>query len=66
MYYAYGWAQMQNHGDLILKLYGQARGRASEYGGENTSSPTNKSCSLKSLNMLKDAVCFNMSLSNPI
>ena len=34
MYYAYGWAQMQNHGDLILKLYGQARGRASEYWGE--------------------------------
>lgn len=34
MYYAFGWAQMQNHADLILKLYGQARGRASEYWGE--------------------------------
>ncbi len=33
MYYAYGWAQMRNHADLILKLYGQARGKASEYWG---------------------------------
>ena len=31
MYYAFGWAQMHNHGNLILKLYGQARGKASEY-----------------------------------
>jgi acyl-homoserine-lactone acylase len=29
--YAFGWAQMQNHGDLILRLVAQARGRASEY-----------------------------------
>ncbi len=35
MYYSYGWAQMQNHADLILKLYGQARGRAAEYWGED-------------------------------
>ena len=28
-----GWAQMQSHGDLILRLYGQARGRAAEYWG---------------------------------
>jgi acyl-homoserine-lactone acylase len=35
MYYAYGWAQMHNHADLILKLYGQARGRAAEYWGES-------------------------------
>lgn len=34
MYYAYGWAQMHNHADLILKLYGQARGKAAEYWGE--------------------------------
>lgn len=34
MYYAFGWAQMQNHANLILKLYAQARGRASEYFGE--------------------------------
>ncbi len=31
---AFGYAQMQAHGDLILKLYGQARGRAAEYWGE--------------------------------
>ena len=35
-YYAFGWAQMKAHGDLILKSYGKARGRASEYwGAEN-------------------------------
>ncbi len=34
MYYAFGWAQMHNHANLILKLYGQARGRAAEYWGE--------------------------------
>ncbi|MBW4666592.1 MAG: acylase [Cyanomargarita calcarea GSE-NOS-MK-12-04C] len=32
--YAFGWAQMQSHGNLILRLYGQARGRAAEYWGE--------------------------------
>ena len=31
---AYGWAQMASHGDLVLRLYGQARGRAAEYWGE--------------------------------
>lgn len=31
---AFGWAQMQSHGNLILRLYGQARGRAAEYWGE--------------------------------
>ncbi len=31
--YAFGWAQMANHGDLVLRLYGQARGRAAEYWG---------------------------------
>lgn len=35
MYYEFGWAQMHNHANLILKLYGQARGRAAEYWGEN-------------------------------
>ena len=34
VFYAFGWAQMQSHGNLILSLYGQARGRASEYWGE--------------------------------
>ncbi|MFN8255857.1 MAG: penicillin acylase family protein [Bacteroidales bacterium] len=33
MYYAYGWAQMNNHANLILKLYAQARGKAAEYWG---------------------------------
>lgn len=31
---AFGWAQMEAHGDLILTLYGRARGRAAEYWGE--------------------------------
>lgn len=30
---AFGWAQMQSHGNLLLRLYGQARGRAAEYWG---------------------------------
>src|SRR5688500_1080264 len=30
---AFGWAQARNHGDLLLALYGQARGRAAEYWG---------------------------------
>src|SRR5690606_33710742 len=34
MYYAFGWAQMQNHANLILKLYAEARGMASELYGE--------------------------------
>ncbi|MEP7110047.1 MAG: penicillin acylase family protein [Ferruginibacter sp.] len=34
MYYAYGWSQMQSHANLILRLYGQARGRAAEYWGK--------------------------------
>jgi len=34
LFRAFGWAQMQSHGDLILQLYGQARGRAAEYFGE--------------------------------
>lgn len=33
LFYGFGWAQAQNHGNLILKLYGQARGRAAEYWG---------------------------------
>ena len=34
LYYGFGWAQAHNHGDLILRLYGQSRGRAAEYWGE--------------------------------
>nr|WP_225896329.1 acylase [Amazonocrinis nigriterrae] len=32
---AFGWAQMQSHANLLLRLYGQARGRAAEYWGED-------------------------------
>ena len=35
LHHAFGWAQMENHADLILRLYGQARGRAAEYWGES-------------------------------
>ncbi|MGH9313796.1 MAG: acylase [Vicinamibacterales bacterium] len=31
LFYAFGWAQMEAHGDLILRLYGEARGRSAEY-----------------------------------
>jgi acyl-homoserine-lactone acylase len=33
LFYGFGWAQMRNHADLVLQLYGQARGRAAEYWG---------------------------------
>lgn len=33
LFWAFGWAQMASHGDLLLRLYGQARGRAAEYWG---------------------------------
>jgi acyl-homoserine-lactone acylase len=33
MFYAHGWAQMRNQADLLLLLYGESRGRASEYWG---------------------------------
>lgn len=33
LFYAQGWAQMQNHANLILDLYGSARGRGAEYWG---------------------------------
>ncbi len=31
LFFAQGWAQMHNHANLILELYGSARGRAAEY-----------------------------------
>jgi acyl-homoserine-lactone acylase len=34
LFYAFGWAQAQNHGDLLLRLFAQGRGRAAEFGGE--------------------------------
>lgn len=34
MYRAFGYAQMHNHANLILKLYGESRGKAAEYWGK--------------------------------
>jgi acyl-homoserine-lactone acylase len=34
MYYEFGWAQMHNHANLVLRLYGQARGQAAAYWGD--------------------------------
>lgn len=34
LYRMMGWAQMRNHGDLVLKLMGEARGKSAEYWGE--------------------------------
>lgn len=36
LFYGFGWAQAKSHGDLLLRLYGQARGRAAEYWGEDS------------------------------
>ncbi len=33
MFHAHGWAQMKNQADLLLRLYGESRGRAAEYWG---------------------------------
>jgi acyl-homoserine-lactone acylase len=36
LFYLYGYAQAEAHGNLLLRLYGESRGRAAEYfGGEN-------------------------------
>src|SRR5258707_5768073 len=35
MYYAFGWAQMHNHANLLLRLYGIGRGQAAEYWGSD-------------------------------
>ena len=34
LFYAFGRAQTRAHGNLLLRLYGEARGRAAEYWGE--------------------------------
>ena len=39
VFFGYGYAQMQSHGDLVLKLYGESRGRAAEYFGEKSADP---------------------------
>lgn len=33
VFYGFGYATAQNHGDVVVKLYGEARGRAAEYWG---------------------------------
>ena len=35
LYYSFAWAQMHSHGNLILKLYGEGRGKAAEYWGND-------------------------------
>jgi acyl-homoserine-lactone acylase len=35
MFYAHGYAQMQNQADLLLSLYGESRGKGAEYWGES-------------------------------
>ena len=34
LFYAYGYAQMEAHSELLLRLYAQARGRGAEFYGE--------------------------------
>ncbi|MBL9198946.1 MAG: penicillin acylase family protein, partial [Opitutaceae bacterium] len=34
LFFGFGYAQMRSHGNLVLKLYGESRGRAAEYWGE--------------------------------
>lgn len=33
LFYGYGWALAKSHGNLVLRLYGESRGRAAEYFG---------------------------------
>ena len=35
LFYAYGYAQMEAHSELLLRLYAQARGRGAEFYGEH-------------------------------
>jgi acyl-homoserine-lactone acylase len=34
VFFAFGWAQARSHGNLILRLYGEARARSAEYWGD--------------------------------
>ena len=34
LFFAQGWAQMHNHANLILELYGSSRGKGAEYWGQ--------------------------------
>ena len=33
LFYGFGWAQVKSHGDLLMRLYAEGRGRAAEYYG---------------------------------
>ncbi|HSR70515.1 MAG TPA: penicillin acylase family protein [Acidobacteriota bacterium] len=35
LFYAFGWCQMHSHANLVLSLYGSARGQAAEYWGDS-------------------------------
>lgn len=35
LFFAQGWAQMHNHANLIVELYGSSRGKGAEYWGQN-------------------------------
>ena len=35
LYFGMGWAQMRNHGDLLMKLYAEGRGEGPKYFGES-------------------------------
>ena len=39
-FYGYGWAQTHSHGDLLLRLYGEARGKGAEYWGSDYEATT--------------------------
>lgn len=39
LFFGYGYVQMKSHGNLILKLYGESRGRAAEYFGPRSADP---------------------------
>src|SRR4051812_22248026 len=34
LFFAYGWVQARAHASLLLRMYGQSRGRGAEYWGE--------------------------------
>lgn len=36
LFFGFGWAQMHAHGDLLLRLYAEARGRSAEYFGSDS------------------------------
>ena len=44
LFYAYGYAQMEAHSELLLRLYAQARGRGAEFYGEHVPRPPIAGC----------------------